>query len=344
MAALTGKEIHLVEYVEPNGPPPAEAYRLVEVPVPEPGPGEVLVRNCWMSCDPGARGGMTDQKGERIKLYPLNAPIPAGAIGQVINSNSPDLGVGDYVRSSRGWREYFVAPASELKKWDGDPGTTRSSFGALGGAGKTAYVGLMDAGGGVEPGDTVLVSAAAGSVGSFACQIAKLKGARVVGMAGTDEKCAWLQSELKVDATINYRTAGNLSDAVKAAAPEGIDLYFENVGGEHLIAAIDNMKMHGRIAVCGLIDRYSDQPMPPPRNFVQVLYKRLSIQGYIVGDAPHLDGIFAAEMGEWVRQGQIKSFEAVYEGIENAPTAYAGLFTGANIGKTLVRLGPDPAI
>lgn len=344
MANLTGKEIHLIDYVEPNGPPPAEAFRLVEVAIPEPGPGEVLVRNCWMSCDPGARGGMTDQKGERVRLYALNAPPSAGAIGQIISSNSADLAVGEYVQSSRGWREYFVAAATELTKWNGQPGTTISSFGALGGAGKTAYIGLLDAGGCVKSGETVLVSAAAGSVGSIACQIAKLKGARVVGMAGTDEKCAWLKSELNVDATVNYRTAADLTEAVRAAAPEGINLYFENVGGEHLIAAIANMAMHGRIAVCGLIDRYSDQPMPPPHNFVQVLYKRLRIQGYIVGDSPHLNDAFAAEMGDWVNQGAIKSFETVFDGIENAPKAYAGLFTGANIGKTLVKLGPDPAV
>lgn len=344
MSRTNSRQIHLMQYADPNGPTPESIFKLVEVTVPEPGPGEALVRNIWMSCDPGARGGMTNQKGERISLYALDAPPPAGSIGQVVQSNDPSLSAGDYVRSSRGWREYFVAPASELRKWSGEPGTSISSFGAMGGAGHTAYIGLIEAGGGITPGETVLVSAAAGSVGSYACQIAKLKGARVVGIAGSDEKCAWLEKELEVDATINYRTAGNLSEAIRQAAPEGIDLYFENVGGEHLIAAIDNMKMHGRIAVCGLIDRYSKDGMPPPHNFVQVLYKRLRIQGFIQGDHPHLDAQFEAEMGDWVRQGEIKSFETVYDGIENAPKAYAGLFTGANIGKTLVRLGPDPAI
>lgn len=344
MSQNSSKQIHLLQYADPKGPTPENIFKLVEVPIPEPAEGEVLVRNIWMSCDPGMRGGLTNQKGERISLFPLNAPPAAGSIGQVIESRDPSLAVGDYVMSRFGWREHFTAPAAELKKWNGEPGTSSSAFGALGGAGHTAYIGLLEAGGGIEPGDTVLVSAAAGSVGSYACQIAKLKGARVVGMAGSDEKCAWLKSELGVDATINYRTAGNLSEAVQQAAPEGVTLYFENVGGEHLIAAIDNMKLHGRIAVCGLIDRYSKDGMPPPRNFVQVLYKRLRIQGFIQGDFPQLDEQFAAEMGEWIRQGKIKSFETTYDGIENAPKAYAGLFTGANIGKTLVRLGPDPAI
>jgi NADPH-dependent curcumin reductase CurA len=344
VSQMMSRQIHLAAYADPQGPPPESIFKLVEVALPEPGPGEVLVRNIWMSCDPGARGGMTNKKGERVALYPLDAPPSAGAIGQVVATNHPSLSVGDYVRSSRGWREYFVAPGSELRKWTGQPGASMTSFGALGGAGHTAYVGLMIAGGGVLNGDTVLVSAAAGSVGSYACQIAKLKGARVVGMAGTDEKCSWLKTELGVDATINYRTAGNLSEAVARAAPEGIDLYFENVGGEHLIAAIDNMKMHGRIAVCGLIDRYSESPMPAPDNVVQILYKRLRIQGFIQGDHGHLDAHFEQEMKHWIEKGAIKSFETIYEGIENAPRAYAGLFTGANIGKTLVRLAPDPAI
>jgi NADPH-dependent curcumin reductase CurA len=341
---MKGKEIHLLAYADPSGPPPADIFKLVEVDVPEPGPGEVLVRNIWMTCDPGSRGGMTNRKGERIKLAELNAPFSAPSIGQVIATRSPALKVGDYVRHSRGWREYFVAPASDMTKWSGEAGSSKAAFGALGSSAKTAYVGLLDAGGGVRAGETILVSAAAGSVGSYACQIARLKGARVVGMAGTDEKCAWLKSELGADATINYRKASSLSEAVAAQAPEGVDLYFENVGGEHLIAAIDNMKMHGRIAVCGLIDRYSAKPMPAPHNIVQVLYKRLRIQGYIVGDFPHLDKPFEADMNAWVKQGAIKTFETISEGIESAPAAYAGLFTGANLGKTLVRLGPDPAI
>jgi len=344
VSQLKSKQINLIGYAEPSGPPPANIFELVEVSIPEPVSGEVLVRNLWMSCDPGSRGGMTNREGERITLYPLNAPPSGQAIGQVIRSNDPSLAIGDYVRSSRSWREYFVAPAGDLKKWSGAPGTTISAFGALGGAGHTAYVGFVDAAGGVKPGETVLVSAAAGSVGTYACQIAKLWGARVVGMAGTDEKCDWLKRELGVDATINYRTAGDLTAAVAQAATEGVDVYFENVGGEHLIAAIANMKMHGRIAICGLIDRYSDRPMPAPHNIVQVLYKRLRIQGFIQNDHPHLDEQFARDMGGWLRDGAIKSFETVYDGIENAPKAYAGLFTGANIGKTLVRLGPDPAV
>ncbi len=196
----------------------------------------------------------------------------------------------------------------------------------------------------MKAGDTVLVSAAAGSVGIFACQIAKIKGARVVGIAGTDEKCAWLKSELGVDATINYRKASSLSEAVKAAAPEGVDLYFENVGGEHLIAAIDNMKMYGRIAVCGLIDRYSATPMAPLSNTVQILYKRLRIQGFIVGDFDRMDKQFDSDMRAWLKSGAMKEFDTVFDGLEKAPAAYAGLFTGANIGKTLIRIGPDPSI
>ncbi len=257
---------------------------------------------------------MTNRKGERVKLYELNAPMPAPSIGQVVASKAPELKVGDYVRHSRGWREYFVAAPADLTKWSGEAGASRTVFGALGSSAKTAYIGLLDAGGGVKAGETVLVSAAAGSVGMYACQIAKLKGARVVGMAGTDEKCAWLKAQLGADAAINYRKASSLTEAVREAAPEGVDLYFENVGGEHLIAAIDNMKMHGRIAVCGLIDRYSAKPMPAPTNIVQVLYKRLRLQGYIMGDFKHLDAQFEADMRAWEKQGLVKSFDTVFEG------------------------------
>jgi NADPH-dependent curcumin reductase CurA len=210
--------------------------------------------------------------------------------------------------------------------------------------GLTAYAGILKVGE-LKDGERVFVSAASGAVGAIVCQIAKNKGCYVVGSAGSDEKCDWLTREAGCDKAINYRKAGNLTAAVKAAFPEGIDVYFENVGGAHLDAALANMRMYGRIPVCGMIAQYNDTALPPgPANIINVIPQRLTIRGFIVTDYANLTPQFLRDMSEWHRAGKMKWQETIVEGIEKAPGAFIGLFKGENMGKMLVKIGPDPAV
>jgi hypothetical protein len=210
--------------------------------------------------------------------------------------------------------------------------------------GLTAYAGLLKVGE-LKDGERVFVSAASGAVGAVVCQIAKYKGCYVVGSAGSDEKCEWLTREAGVNRAINYRTCGNLSKAVREAMPEGIDVYFENVGGAHLDAALANMRMHGRVPVCGMIAQYNETAPPPgPANIINVIPLRLTIRGFIVSDHFGLMPDFLRDMSQWYRAGKLKWRETIAEGIENAPEAFIGLFKGENFGKMLVRIGPDPAV
>ena len=337
MTARKSREVRLKS--RPQGVPTNVNFEMATVEVPAPGPGEVMVRNVWMSVDPYMRARMIDRE-SYIPPFQVGQALQGHAIGQVIASNAAELRVGDYVSSMNGWREAYVSRPQGLTKIDPGLAPLPSFLGVLGLTGLTAYVGLLKIAG-LKQGEIVFVSAAAGAVGSIVCQIAKVKGATVIASAGSDDKCRWLKEVARADHAINYKTAGDLTAALKIAAPRGIDVYFENVGGEHLEAALNLMKPFGRIAVCGLISQYNSQTPAGPANFPFVVMKRLRIEGFIVSD--HLDMLpaFFDDMGAWINQGRIKWEETVVEGIEKAPEAFLGLFKGDNLGKMLVKIGPD---
>lgn len=338
--ASTNREIHLRR--RPNGMPVADDFALVERPIPEPGPGQFLVRNIFMSVDPYMRGRMMDRK-SYVPPFQVGEVLDGGSVGRVVRSQHPDYAAGDTVCgfASGGWREYYVSDGAMLQKVDPNLAPLGAYLGVVGMPGLTAYTSLLRIG---EPheGETVFVSAAAGAVGSVVCQIAKLKGCRVVGSAGSDEKVRWLREVAGVDEAINYRTCGNLLEAVSAVCPNGIDVYYENVGGEHLEVALELMNKFGRLVMCGMISMYNaTEPPPGPRNLVYVVGKSLKMQGFIVSDFLDMVPQFYEEMATWIAAGKIQWQETVFDGIENAPTAFLGLFTGDNAGKMLVRLAPD---
>jgi NADPH-dependent curcumin reductase CurA len=327
----------------PTGMPTHENFELAETRVATPGPGQVLVRNAYMSVDPYMRGRMVDRK-SYVPPFQIGEALQGGAVGQVVASNSPNVKVGDYVQSMLGWREWFVADAGAVQKIDVSAAPLQTFLGAMGMPGMTAYVGLLKMGE-LKDGERVFVSAASGAVGQVVCQIAKAKGCYVVGSAGSDEKAAFLKNELGVDATINYKTAGDLTAALAKAAPEGIDVYFDNVGGGHLQAAINNMRQFGRIAACGMIEQYNDTtPRPGPNNLIMIVGLCLTIRGFIVSNHFDMMGDFLRDMTAWAKQGKMKWRETVTDGIEHAPDAFIGLFKGENFGKMLVRVGPDKAV
>lgn len=335
MSQQTSREVHLTKY--PHGRPTVGDFVIVKRDVPEPGDGEVAVRNQWLSVDPYMRGRMT-QRESYIPPFELNQAMEGGAVGEVIASRHPDFAIGDRVMSMNGWRESFVAPAEGVFKLPPLDVPAEAFLGLLGMTGLTAWAGLHKIAA-LKPGETVLVSAAAGAVGSIACQLAKLHGAKVIASAGSDDKIAWLKSELGVDAAFNYKTARNLSAALAEVAPEGIDVYFENVGGPLLEAAIDAMRPNGRIAACGMISQYNaTEPVPGPRNLAQVIGKSLRIEGFLVGKYMHHRPEFIENVGPHIAAGRLRWNQTVEDGIENMPAAFLKLFDGHNKGKMLVRL------
>lgn len=341
MANQKNREIRFKS--RPNGMPTAANFELAETDVPTPGPGQVLVRNSFMSVDPYMRGRMTD-RASYVDGFKIGEVMTGGAVGQVVASNNPKFKVGDHVSHFGGWREWYVSSGADFQPADPKLAPLSAYLGTFGMPGLTAYAGLLDVGQ-LKDGETVFVSAASGAVGAVVCQIAKAKGCTVIGSAGSDEKCKWLKDVAKVDHTINYKTAGDLTAALHKAAPGGIDVYFENVGGEHLDAALANMKQNGRIPVCGMIAQYNATTPPPgPRNIIMVVPLRLMIKGFIVSDFGHLAPKFIADMAKWTMEGKMKWQETVKEGIEKAPEAFMGLFSGDNSGKMVVRVGPDKAV
>jgi len=341
MSAQKSREIRLAR--RPEGMPTPRDFELAETDVPSPGPGQVLVRNIYMSVDPYMRGRMV-QRESYVPPFQVGEALSGGAVGQVVESTNPNFKAGDYVSNFSGWKEWFATPGGDLTKIDPAMAPIQAFLGALGMPGLTAYAGLLKVGE-LKDGERVFVSAASGAVGAIVCQIAKNKGCYVVGSAGSDEKCDWLTKEVRCDKAINYRKAGNLTAAVKGAFPEGIDVYFENVGGAHLDAALANMRMYGRIPVCGMIAQYNETALPPgPANIINVIPQRLTIRGFIVTDYASLTPQFLRDMSEWHRAGKMTWRETVYDGIERAPEAFIGLFKGENFGKMLVKIGPDPAV
>jgi NADPH-dependent curcumin reductase CurA len=327
----------------PVGEPTAANFELVETDVATPGPGQVLVRNSYMTVDPYMRGRMMDRR-SYVPPFQIGEALQGGAVGQVVVSNAPHLKVGDYVQSMLGWREWVVADGATMIKLDPTIGPIQAYLGALGMPGLTAYVGLLKIGE-LKDGERVFVSAASGAVGQIVCQIAKAKGCYVVGSVGSDEKADFIVKDLGVDKAINYKTAADLTAAVQKAFPEGIDVYFDNVGGSHLQAALANMRQFGRIAACGAIEQYNvTTPPAGPNNLILVVGLSLTIRGFIVSNHFDMMGDFLRDMAAWRKAGKMKWKETIVEGIENAPKAFIGLFHGENFGKMLVKVGPEQAV
>jgi NADPH-dependent curcumin reductase CurA len=343
MRNLKGHEIRLKS--RPEGMPTEANFEYAEAPVAEPKDGEVLVRNVWMSVDPYMRGRMMDRK-SYVPPFQIGQALQGGAIGQVIAAGKgASFGVGDYLNHMLGWREYAVVGSQAMpQKVDPNLAPVQSFLGVLGMPGLTAYAGLLKVAA-YKPGDTVFVSAASGAVGGVVCQLAKAHGAYVVGSAGSDEKCQWLVKEAKIDKAINYKKERDLDAAVGAAFPKGIDVYFENVGGKHLEAAINHMNPFGRLALCGMIEQYNNTaPAPGPSNIILAVAKSLRLEGFIVSNHFDMLPAFHKEVGGLIAQGKMKWKESVVEGLQDAPKAFLGLFKGENFGKALVKVGPDKAI
>lgn len=339
MGTRIGRQIRLVS--RPVGMPRPDDFRLVETEVPEPAEGQVLIRNHYLSVDPYMRGKMNDTA-SYTPPYQLNAPMDGGAVGEVIASRSPRRAAGDLVVHQAGWRDYAVVDARQTRRVDPDAAPASAHLGVLGGTGFTAWLGLVEIAR-LQPGEAVFVSAAAGAVGSVAGQIAALRGAgRVVGSAGSAAKVARLR-ELGFHAAFDYHD-GPVRQRLAEAAPEGIDVYFDNVGGEQLEAAIAALRPFGRVAMCGAISIYNaTQRTPGPANLPLVVTKQLTLRGFLIMSYRHRRDDFEAEMSGWLREGSIRYDETVVDGIENAVDAFLGLLRGANTGKMLVRLAAGRA-
>lgn len=337
MTALpsSGREWHLV--ARPDGWPTPEDFALREVPVKAPTAGRILVRNLYFSVDPYMRGRMNDVK-SYVPPFKLDAPMDGGAVGEVIASEAEGFAVGDHVLHGLGWREYATFDAQHAKKVDGSLAPLSAYLGVLGMPGLTAYAGLLDVAS-FKPGDAVFVSGAAGAVGSEVGQIARLKGAsRVIGSAGSAEKVKLLTEEYGFDAAFNYKD-GPVAEQLKQAAPDGIDVYFDNVGGDHLEAAIGRLNQGGRVALCGAIAQYNDSGAAAgPRNLALAIGKRLRLQGFIVGDHSDLQPQFVDEVSAWIRSGELKYNETFVEGVDNGVEGFLGMLRGENTGKMIIDL------
>jgi NADPH-dependent curcumin reductase CurA len=318
----------------PNGLPDMSNFELKELQLPPLDEGMVRVRNSWLSVDPYMRGRMNDVK-SYVPPFQVGEPLQGGAVGKVVESRSPDLQEGDTVFHMQGWREQAVGPAAQFNKVPAMGVADEQWLGNLGLTGATAYFGLLRVAQAKE-GDIVFVSAAAGAVGSAVVQIAKAKGMTVIGSAGGEEKCAWLR-ELGADAAVDYR-AGPIVKGLMAAAPKGIDVYFDNVGGDHLDAALAAARNNARFAICGMIEGYNGGQPPSFRYLMRVISARIMLKGFIYTDYMAEMPDFYRDMGGWIAGGHVKSRETVREGIEATPQAFLDLFTGGNTGKMLVKL------
>lgn len=316
--------------------PSADNFELVSVELPAPAPGEVQVKNLWMTVDPYMRVRMNETR-SYMPAFQIGEALQGGAIGEVVAANDAGLAVGDLVSSFLGWREGFNVPAVDVEKLDTHGLPPQAFLGVAGMPGLTAYAGLLRVAA-LTPGDVVFVSAAAGAVGQVVCQIAKLKGHTVIGSAGGAEKIAFLK-EIGVDHVIDYKAVPDLASAVLAAAPDGIDIYFENVGGEHLEAALAAAKPFARFALCGMISQYNATDAGVgARGLIQVIGKSLRLEGFLVRHHVDLRPAFIKELSGWIAEGRVQWRETVAYGIENAPSALIKLFKGENLGKMLVKL------
>ena len=333
----TAHEVRLA--ARPTGWPTEDTFEIAEVEIPTPGEGEILVRNVFMSVDPYMRGRMNDVK-SYVPPFQVGAPLDGGAVGEVVavGAGVEGFAEGDNVLHGLGWRDYAVVNTKHAVKVDSSVAPLTTYLGVLGMPGLTAYAGLLVTAE-FKPGDTVFVSGAAGAVGQIVGQIARLKGAaRVIGSAGSAEKVKYLTEELGFDAAFNYKD-GPVADQLAAAAPDGIDVYFDNVGGDHLEAAISNLNLNGRITMCGAISQYNASEKPTgPSNMIQILSKRLTLRGMLVSDHKGLQQQFVSEAAAWIASGELKYSETVVEGgVRQAPAAFLGMLRGENTGKMLVK-------
>jgi hypothetical protein len=333
MNDISIREIQLAS--RPLGWPSLTSFNLVETKVPPPGEGEMRVRNLFMSVDPYMRGRMRDTK-SYVPPFQIGKALEGTAIGEVLESRIEAFQPGDIVSSMMGWREYFVANERGLRKMDKNIRPLSAYLGVLGMPGMSAWVGLKIVD--VNAGDAIFISGAAGAVGSVAGQLAKLRGCKVVGSAGSAEKVRMLVEELGFDAAFNYKD-GSIYAQLKKAMPEGIDVYFDNVGGDHLEAGLSALRVHGRIIACGAISMYNEETPPPgPRNLPLITSKRLTMKGFIVTDWFNQIPEFQKEVGAYWSQGKLQLKETVVEGIENAPQAFLDMLHGGNVGKMIVKL------
>jgi len=324
----------------PTGEPKPSDFRMETVSVPEPGEGQVLLRTLWLSLDPYMRGRMSDAK-SYAKPVEIGDVMVGGTVSEVAASRNPGFAVGDIVQAYAGWQDFALSDGNGLRKLDPAQAPVSTALGILGMPGMTAYTGLMNIGR-PEPGETVVVAAATGPVGSMVGQIAKLKGCCAVGIAGGPEKCRYLIEELGFDAAVDHRSP-DMPPRLAEVCPQGIDVYFENVGGVVWDAVFPLLNQFARIPVCGLVAHYNDAAPPPgpdrlPRLMSAVLSRRLTLRGFIVGDFASQADEFYREASAWLREGRIKYLEDVVEGLENAPKALIGLLKGNNFGKLLVRV------
>jgi NADPH-dependent curcumin reductase CurA len=310
-------------------------FKLAATSIPKPGDGQFLVRNHWLSLDPYMRGRM-DAKKSYAKYVELGQVMTGGTVGEVIESRHPRFAEGELVTGAFGWQEYAVSDGAGVRKVDGSKAPPSYALGVLGMPGVTAWMGLLDIAQ-PQPGETVVVSAASGAVGSVVGQLAKLKGCRAVGIAGGKAKCGYVAGELGFDACVDYK-AGRLGDDLRAAVPKGIDVSFENVGGEVLDAVLPLMNPASRITICGLVSQYNVTQPYGVKNLRSVLVNRIRMQGFIVSDRMELWPRALEELGRWMGEGKIKYRETVAHGLENAPRAFIGMLRGENLGKQLVKL------
>ncbi len=344
MANRENRQIVLA--ARPVGVPKTGDFELIETSVPEPGHGELLLRTIYLSLDPYMRGRMSDAK-SYAEPVGIGEVMAGGAVSEVVESNHGDLAPGDIVFGYTGWREYAVSDGRHLRRIYPWLAPISTALGVLGMPGMAAYTGLLNIGRPVA-GETVVAAAASGAVGGVVGQIARLKGCRAVGIAGTEEKCRYVIDELGFDACVDHRRR-DLAEALGEACPDGIDVYFENVGGAVFEAVLPLLNMFARIPVCGLIANYNlvDPPSGPDRTPLlmrQVLTKRLILRGFIVWDFAEQEQEFLATVGGWVREGRIRYREDIVDGLENAPRAFIGLLKGGNFGKLMVRVAPDPTL
>jgi len=335
----------LVLAARPVGEPKPSDFRLEDYPVPVPGEGQLLLRTIWLSLDPYMRGRMAEGPSYAAPV-PIDGVMEGGTVCEVVQSNNPGFAKGDIVLSHSGWQQYSLSDGKGLRKVDPKAGPISTAVGVLGMPGMTAYTGLLEIGK-PKAGETVVVAAASGAVGSAVGQIAKIKGARAIGIAGGKDKCDYVKNELGFDECLDHRDP-DLAAKLKAACPKGIDVYFENVGGKVFEAVYPLFNTFARIPVCGLIADYNtifskDSVAPKWASSIvrMILVKRLTFRGFIVSDFNAMFPEFIRDMPQWVREGKVKHREFITEGIESAPEAFIGLLKGANFGKQLVRIGPD---
>lgn len=339
MTQAVNKQIRLAS--RPSGWVTADNFTVSDEAIAKPADGEVLVRNVFMSVDPYMRGRMNDVK-SYIPPFQVGEVLQAGVVGQVVESRYDEVAEGDYVMGMLGWENYSISDGRLLRKIPSGPVPLSYYLGILGMPGMTAYVGLMKIAQ-AKPDDKVFVTAASGAVGSVVGQLAKIHGCRVAGSAGSDDKVALLKDELGYNAAFNYKTSESLSDSVREACPDGVDVLFENVGGDIFEAVLWNMRDYGRVALCGMIADYNiEEPQPGPRGMMLLIGRRLTIRGFIVTDHPDACEEYVSKAIGWLQEGKLTYRESIAEGVENAPQAFIDLLKGLNTGKQIVQLAePD---